>query len=86
MGLVAEVVGDGAEVVEGGGEVVDDFGGDEVGAGEAVEVLEAVVLEPEDVEVEFVAGAELLVGEAAEAFAFSAVAVAGDEVVEVAVR
>ena len=45
-----------------------------------------MVFEPEDVEVEFVAGAELLVGEAAEAFAFFAVAVAGDEVVEVAVH
>ena len=79
-------MGDGAEVVEGGGEVVDDFGGDEVGAGEVVEVLEAVVFEPEDVEVEFVARAEIFVAEAAEAFGFSAGALAGDEVVEVAVH
>ena len=54
----------------GGGELVDDFGGDEAGAGE-------------DVELELVASAELLVGEAA-AFGFSKGAVAGDEVIEVA--
>ena len=45
---------------------------------------EAVVFEPEDVEIEFVAGAELLVGEAAQALGLSTVAVADDEVVEVA--
>ena len=83
MGLVAELVGYAAEVVEGGAEVFDYLDGDEFGAGEAIEVLAAVVFEPENVEVEFVAVDEFLVAEATEAFGLGAVAIAGDEVVEV---
>lgn len=69
-------------------QVFGDFGGDDFGGGEIGGVFEAVVFEPKDVEVGFVALDQVLVGERLEAvglFALVAIfrTVAGDEVVEV---
>ena len=36
-------------------EVFDDFGGDDIGVGEIGAVFEGLIIEPKDVEVEFVA-------------------------------
>ena len=50
-----EVGIDQGELVEGGLQVLDDLGGDDVGIGEVGGVLEALVAQPEDVEVGLVA-------------------------------
>jgi hypothetical protein len=60
------------ELVQGGLEVFGDFGGDDFGGGEIGGVFEAVVFEPEDVEVGFVALDQVLVGEGLEAVGFFA--------------
>jgi len=48
-------------------EVFDDLGGDDVGIRKVGAVLKRFVFEPEDVEVEFVALEQLLIGETFEA-------------------
>jgi hypothetical protein len=52
---LSQVLGDQGELVEGGLQVLDDFGGDYVGGGEIGGILQAVVLEPEDVQAGLVA-------------------------------
>ncbi len=52
-----------AELFEGGFEVFDHVGGDEVGIGQIGGFFEGFVANPEDVEVDFVAGQEFIVGE-----------------------
>ena len=69
-------------------EVFGDLGGEDGGGGEVVDVFEAFVAEPEEVEADLVAGDELVVGvplEAVGLLALVAVAglVGGYEVVEV---
>jgi hypothetical protein len=61
-----------AEFFQGGFEAFDDLGGEQGGCGQVVAVFEAVVLEPEDVEVGFVPGGDLGVGEFLEALGFLA--------------
>jgi len=80
-----------AEAVECRFEVLDDFGGDLVGRREQVGIVERVVLEPEDVEIDLVAGDELGLPETPEAFAFGTLVPpsrfeAGDEIVEIGPR
>src|SRR5205807_716879 len=55
-----------AETLQSGFQALDDFGGDLVWRRQAVGVLEARVLEPEDVEVELVALDQLVIAEATE--------------------
>ena len=57
-----------AEVVESGFQVLDGFGGDLVRRRQEIGVVERVVLEPENVEVDLVAGDEIGGGETPEAF------------------
>ena len=63
MCLFAEGGRDGAETFEAGLDVLDDLLGEIGGLGQAVEVGEAVVLQPEEVEAGFIAGGQLGVGE-----------------------
>lgn len=68
--------------------VLDDLGADDVGRRKVIEVAEAVVLEPEDVQVQLVAFQQLVGREPAEALAFLPPGpvvrmVAGNEVVQV---
>jgi hypothetical protein len=77
-----------AEAIERGFQIFDDFGGDLVGGRQQVGVVERVVLEPEDIEIELVAGDELGMGKATEAFGPGALVapprlVAGDEIIEI---
>ena len=65
-----QILCDGGELFEGGFEVGDDFGGEDVGVGEVGRVFEGIVLEPEDVEVGFVAFDQVVVGERFEAVRF----------------
>ena len=70
-------------------EVFYDLGGDDVGIRKVGTVFERPILQPKDVEVEFVALGYLFVSEALEALGFFSVVaifwiVAGDEVIEVA--
>ncbi len=53
--LLLQVRRDFGELGESGLEVFDDLGGDDVGIGKVGTVLDAVVFEPKDVEIEFVA-------------------------------
>ena len=69
-------------------EVFDDLGGDYVRGWQISGVLQAVILEPEDVQVYFVPLEKVFVREAFEAFdLFACVAVlrmiAGDEIVQI---
>ena len=78
------------ELFQGGFEALHDLGGEEGGSREVVAVFEGIVLEPEDVEVGFVAGDDLGVGEFLEALGFLALGdgsgvIDGFEVVEVLV-
>jgi hypothetical protein len=52
--LPLQICGDFGELGEGGLEIFHDFGCDDVGIGKVGAVFEAFVLDPEDVEVEFV--------------------------------
>ncbi len=61
--FTAEGGGAGAEAFESGFDVLDDLLGEVGGLGQAVEVGEAVVLQPEEVEAGFIAGGQLGVGE-----------------------
>ena len=65
--LFAHPIQDPAEARQAGFEVVDDLCGQFLGFGEVVEVGEALVLEPEDVEAGLVASGDLFVGVAAPA-------------------
>jgi len=64
-------------------QVFGDFCSQDFRFGQIVDVFQAVVFEPEQVEVEFVAFDQVFDGEAAEAVGFFAGFVAVDEVVEV---
>ena len=70
-------------------EVGSYIGGNDLGRGQIGALFQRIVFQPEDIQVNFVALRQFLVGEGLEAFAFLAVnavlrVVAGDKVVEVA--
>jgi hypothetical protein len=72
----AYVLGDRRKLLQGCGQVSGDVRGNRLGVGQIGGFFQRVVLEPEEVEVEFVAFGELFVGEGFEAFTlFAAVAV-----------
>jgi hypothetical protein len=58
-----EGFGDGGELGESCGEVFDDYAGDDLGRKKAVGVLQARVFQPGDVEIDLVAGYQLVVAE-----------------------
>jgi hypothetical protein len=58
------------ELIQGGLEVFDDLGGKNGRVGEFGGITQAVVAEPDDVEVGFVAFDQVFVGEGVEAFGF----------------
>jgi len=60
------------EAVECGLQVFDDFGGDLIGRRQQVGVVERVVLEPEDVEIDLVAGDKISMREPPEALGLGA--------------
>lgn len=77
-------------MVEGGFEVFGDFTGEDVWGGKACRVLEALVFEPEYIEVYFVSLHEFFIRENVEALGFFAVVavlriVAADEVLKVSI-
>ena len=61
-GLAAQVFGDEAELLEGRFQVFDDFGGDDVGIGQVICILQQLMAQPEDVQVNLVAGHDFVVG------------------------
>ena len=76
------------ELVQGRLQILNNFGGQDGGIGQIGRIAQAVIPEPEDVEVGFVALDQVFVGEAAEALGFAALVaifgiVAADEVVQV---
>ena len=83
-----QVGGDLGELIEGSLQVFDDLGRKNGGVQEIVGIAEAVVAEPEDVEVGFVALDQVFVGEGAEALGFGPLVavirvVGADEIVQV---
>ena len=65
--LPLQVAGDEGELVKCGLQVLGDFGSDHVGGGQVRRVLQALVFQPEDVQVHLVALEKLLVRKTFEA-------------------
>src|SRR5260370_30411453 len=83
-----EMGGDLGNVVESGLAVIDNFGGQERRVGQIGRIAQAVIPEPEDIQISFVALDQVFVGEAMEALGPGALMavlgiVAADEVVEI---
>ena len=84
--LSLQVSGNLGELVEGGLEVLGYFKGDDVGVGQVGRVLQAVVFQPENVQIDFVTFEKVFVGKGLEAFGLFArmtvlCMVAADEVI-----
>jgi hypothetical protein len=66
----AQLPGNAFKLLQRGFQVFDDFGGDDIRRGQVGGIFQGLVAQPEDVEIDFVAGDQFFVGEDAPAAGF----------------